>query len=188
MFGTFNKPAFTLLELLLVVLIMGILISIALPALKNRQPYQEREQFLSQFNTLMSVAWRNAITTGKASKVVFTFNPKGDGSIVVEELTNQKDRDGNPISRPVKLANAHMRLPLRYQIKNFFVERFDEAKRFVGRPTGQTWFFIMPNGLAQEVIINLVDSRDKVGGKGRPVGLVLNPFTAQFKIYNEFQK
>ena len=49
-------------------------------------------------------------------------------TISVEELTGQKDRDSNPISIPVKAANASMRFPLRYQqVKNFFIERFDEV-------------------------------------------------------------
>lgn len=178
-----------MIEILLVVLILGILISIGLPALKLRQPHQEREQFLAQLNTLLSVGWRQAVTTGKPTKIVFTLHQKKDGTISVEELTGQKDRTGNPISTPTKATNARMRLPVRYRLRNFFIERFDELKRYAGeRREFTTWFFIMPNGLAQEVIINLEDMGDKYGNKGRPVGLVLNPFTAQFKIYNEFQK
>lgn len=185
MHGNYNKPAFTLLELLLVMLVLGILASIMVPAFRTREPSQQREQFLSQLNALIGLAWRHAVTTAKPTKVVFNFTKR---LIYVEGLTGQQDRNGNPISQPVKAANASMKFPERYQVKNFFIERFDEAKRFIGRATGESWFFIMPGGLAQEVIINLVDTQDKKAGKPFPVGLVLNPFTAQFKIYNEFQK
>lgn len=185
MHGKFNKPAFTLLELLLALLVMGVLASLIIPNFRGRQPRQEREQFIAQLNTLMAVAWRHALQSGKPAKVVFDFTKK---LISAQGLTGQKDRDGNPISQPIKSANAIMRFPDRYQIKNFFIERFDEAKRFVGRAAGETWFFLMPGGVAQEVIINLVDTKEKKGGKPFPVGLVLNPFTAQFKSYDEFQK
>ena len=57
-----------------------------------------------------------------------------------------------------------------------------------GRQTTELWFFIVPEGLAQDVVINLLDMRDKDRGKAKQVGLVLNPFAAQFKSYDSFQK
>jgi hypothetical protein len=38
------------------------------------------------------------------------------------------------------------------------------------------------------VIINFLDTKDTKDDAPRRVGLVLNPFTAQFKIYDAFQK
>jgi len=47
----------------------------------------------------------------------------------------------------------------------------------------------MPDGLSQDVIINFIDSQDPLpDGKMRQIGLVLNPFTVQFKEYDSFQK
>lgn len=188
MHGTYNTPAFTLIELLLALLVVGIIGSMMIPNLGARKPRQEREQFLSELNTLVGLAWRQAMVTGKPTKVVFDFK-KNKKTVSVEQVTGQKDRDGNPVSAPIKVGNAIMRFPDRYLIKNFLIERFDEMKRYGGGPRDfSTWFFIMPGGLTQEVIINLEDTKDKKAGKPYPVGLVLNPFTAQFKIYDEFQK
>ena len=47
----------------------------------------------------------------------------------------------------------------------------------------------MPDGMAQDVIINLVDTKDFLPDESaRPVGLVLNPFSVQLKEYDTFQK
>jgi hypothetical protein len=40
--------------------------------------------------------------------------------------------------------------------------------------------------MVQAVTINFVDKEQIVDNKPKPVGLLLNPFTAQFKVYNAF--
>jgi hypothetical protein len=61
-------------------------------------------------------------------------------------------------------------------------------ERFEGRGTENIWFFVAASGLAQPVTINLVDDNDRSAGRARSIGLVLNPFSAQFKEYDTFQK
>ncbi len=78
--------------------------------------------------------------------------------------------------------------PKNLEIKNFYVEGSDEMERIAGRPDGKIWFFVVPSGLAQNVIINFIDTLDRVNNKPRTIGLVLNPFSAQFKVYDTFQK
>ncbi len=80
--------------------------------------------------------------------------------------------------------------PKNYQVKNFFIEGFDEAARYGGgRKMKATWFFLVPDGLTQDVVINAVDMNDRTGArKGKQFSLVLNPFTAHFKEYNGFQQ
>ena len=55
--------------------------------------------------------------------------------------------------------------------------------------TDNVWFFIIPDGLTQEVTINFVDYDDMLpNGDARQFGLVLNPFSAQFKLYDTFKQ
>lgn len=62
-------------------------------------------------------------------------------------------------------------------------------KRFVGRDTGETWFYVVPDGMAQRVTINMTDSQDiDSGGRPAKIGLVLNPFNAQFTAYDTFKR
>ena len=74
------------------------------------------------------------------------------------------------------------------QIKQFNIEGFDEMSRYgVGRKTTEMWFYIMPDGLTQEVTINALDTKDLKNNKPRPFSLVLSPFSAIFKYYDTFQ-
>jgi hypothetical protein len=52
----------------------------------------------------------------------------------------------------------------------------------------ELWFFLVPEGLAQQVTINMIDTVDTFDDKPRHIGLVLNPFLMQFKVYDAFAK
>jgi hypothetical protein len=57
-----------------------------------------------------------------------------------------------------------------------------------GGKTTRIFFYVIPEGLSQEVTINFIDKKDSIDGRARMIGLVLNPFTVQFKVYDRFAK
>ena len=60
--------------------------------------------------------------------------------------------------------------------------------KFSRSKTASVWFYIIPEGMVQNVVINMTDTKDVRDNQARPVGLILNPFSAQLKIYDSFQK
>ena len=64
----------------------------------------------------------------------------------------------------------------------------DMMAKYARSKSGSVWFYIIPEGMTQDVVLNFIDTNDAYDGHPRQVGLVLNPFTAQFKEYDEFQK
>ena len=59
----------------------------------------------------------------------------------------------------------------------------------LSRKTENIWFFVMPDGVCQEVIVNIVDQPENQSEKeGKQFSVVLNPFTAQCVMYDTFQK
>lgn len=179
-----TKAGFTLLELLVAMALFGFLATMLVPNL--RSPGYERRQFIGKLNALTRFAWQNAIITDKIHKIQFDFT-KEHVSVQIEQ---GRDSAGERIFGPLKqaLIRTSFTIPTHIAIKNFFIEGFDEMSRFVGRKTAEAWFYIVPDGLAQEVVINFFDMKDIIAEKARPVGLVLNPFSAQFKEYGSFQK
>jgi len=178
-----NKKGFTLLEILVAIALIVIMATILVPNLGRQIPGYERRQIISQLNALTRLAWHNAIITNKIHKVVFNTEKNNVHLEIAQDTYNEQ---GEPLFKPLKEAyvKASIYWPDRFQIKNFFIEGFDEMNRFGGgRKTTQTWFFIVPEGLAQEVTINLLDTREMVDNKPQQIGLVLNPFTAQFNVY-----
>lgn len=179
-----NNSGFGLLEIMIAIAIIGLAMAVVVPNYQGRQPKYEREQFIAQLNGLVGFARQNAIMTNNVHKVVFKFDER---RAWLEAATGaQKDSESE--FAPIKSSSQRARIswPEQFSFKNFFIERFDELARFSGRATEEIWFFVIPEGLAQEVVINFNDTKDKINRKPRPVGLVLNPFNAQFKVYDAF--
>ncbi len=181
-----HRPGFTLIELLIAIAIIGIMAAAVAPYLQFKPPGYERKQFVTRLNSLMQLGWQQAVITGKVHRVVFDFKQK--------EMTLEKDVSTNPDAKkpnfePVKgmIADTTFKISKAIEIKNFYIEKVDELVRFTGGKTTSSWFYIIPDGMTQQVTINFND-KDNPEGKPLSYSLVLNPFTAQFKEYDEFKR
>jgi hypothetical protein len=75
------------------------------------------------------------------------------------------------------------------ELKNFYVEGKDLAGTISSSSkAGESWFFVS-DGICQTVIINYLDNNQEKSGRNKlQLGLVLNPFSAQFEVFDEFKK
>ncbi len=188
MCGKNSKSGFTLIEILIAFALLGILMSVIAPNFKNLLPRREREAFISKLNALSRTAWQRALIERKVFKVSFDLKK----NLFWIEASTGKTKDGQPEFAPVKGAyvKTSVDVPKNIEVKNFIIEGYDEMAKRGGKLTEfEGWFYIMPDGLTQTVTINFVDTKQKnAAGKPRQFGLVLNPFNAQFKTYDSFQK
>jgi len=175
-----NSYGFTLLELIVVIAIIGILAVTVAPLFRGRESQLRTKEFVAKLNALMQVSWQQALVSQKVQRVYFDFRNK---KILLEEQKDIEGKDFVPIKS--EFLDTQMEIPSTYFFKNFYIEGKDEMLRKVRA----AYFYIVPSGLAQTVIINIIDQGEELKEReSEKFGLVLNPFSAQFEYYDTFQK
>jgi prepilin-type N-terminal cleavage/methylation domain-containing protein len=168
-FGIARKnriAAFSLIELIIVVAIIGLMAAIVVPNLQIFKKRQADKEFIASLNYISKLASDNASNTGKLHRVVFDLD---NAQIFFE----QQEADNF-----VKFASANLINSGTFEaieIVNIFINGIDEMELKSGESKKNTvWYFVVPNGLTQEVIINY-----DIGQAQK--NLVIDPFSAFFK-------
>ncbi len=178
---------FSLLELIAGMALIAILMTVVVPAFRNQTPQARREIFLENMNALTREALIRALETGHAHRILCNLSKR---TIFLEEKMDITTRDGEIIfeQRTCRIGKVGQELPENYEFQQFYIEGIDElAAHGPGQKVEDIYFFVMPEGISQEVIINAVDNAQIHDGAGTPFSMVLNPYQVQFELFNEFQ-
>lgn len=187
MCGTKTRLGFTLVEMLVVIAIIGVLGAIVMPNLSRSTPRYEREEFIARFNALLQYAWQHALMTHRTHQITVDMTKKMIYCLIESD---EKDRSGAAVFKPIVNPTHDTTCPMpdQFVIKQFFIEGFDMMAKYSNKKSEKVWFYIIAEGLTQDVVLNFIDTKDTYDNKPRHIGLVLNPFSAQFKEYDAFQK
>lgn len=177
-----SRAGFTFLEIIIVLFVMGLIFAIATPNLQQRSPKYKRQEFIDRLNELAFLGWQQAMQTQTAHRVFFDIEHQ-EARLEIEQVTGGKSQFA-PVTQAY--AKTKYNWPENIEIKQFFINGANEMSQ--GKKVLKIWFFIVPDGMAQEVIINAIDTAQQTNsGKDIEIGLVLNPFTVKFKQYESFQ-
>jgi prepilin-type N-terminal cleavage/methylation domain-containing protein len=186
----FNARArgFTLLELVIVLAIIGIFGVMVMPLFRGRQEKLEAQEFVAQLNVLMQAAWQQALFSQNTQKIYIDFRARTIS--LMQKTLKDTDVSDKHVFAPVTglYLPTEVAIPATYFFKNFYVQGEDLVAR-LGAKLKDAWFFLSPSGVAQDVIINIINLADDATEQdAQKIGLVLNPFSAQFEYYDTYQK
>jgi type II secretion system protein H len=169
------KSGFTIIEIMVVIAIIGLGLAVVIPRM-SRNDNKLFDELIASLQSMVQTAYVNALTTGQIHRVFFDIE---HNKIRLEKSTGKVNAQGKFDFEPLKISYVKTNISLddRFEIRRFVIQGKDEMSHTAGVTTNEMWFFIMPEGLAQEVTITLYDS---VQGKEKT--LVMNPFTAQLGV------
>lgn len=182
------RPGFTLLEVLFVIVLIGFMLAALSPVLFRPRPGYQRAKFVDELSNLIADGYLGALELGVLHRVVFDIEKN---EVRVEKSTQKKDIQGNVIFEQLTgdYLTTQLQWPENLEIENFYVNRKEELLSGPSVQMKKIWFFITPDGMSQEVTINILDKNDITAqGKSAEMSLVINPFTVQLQMYEIFQR
>lgn len=160
----YNKPGFSIIEIMIVVLIIGILASVGIPQF-TRGRVTAGDQFISRLNGLTQQAVYSAISSSSIKKIIFNFNSK---------VMSLRDFATDKIERSQDIPNS-------IEITGFALAGKDQLSQ--SSQNYDAYFLINPDGITQEITISFIDharATNKSGGGN--YSITLNPFTGRFAL------
>ena len=167
-----TSRGFTLVEIVVALSIIALMTAIVVPRIR-RSYIPTRDHIRWELNNLARIAYTNALMTGKLHRIFFDFNER---KAFIEIDKNKSDSQGKPQFEPLQI--PFLRTTWSWD-KRLSVERFEIQGKNIMRSgevmTDAGWFFILPDGLAQELTVSM-----RVEESQQVYALRINPFTVQF--------
>lgn len=178
-----KQSGISFIEILVTLLLISIATSFVIPRFLSNKPRSAQKKFFTEFSTLVSDTVFQAIMNKTVHQIYFDLNAH---HIIVKKYNSKIEADNKhlkfePLTQDI--FQNQMKLPTTFSIQNFFIQNKDEFTP--GMKMNDAWFYIMPDGNSQAVIINMNDNSDDRETK---FSITVNPFYSQVKLHDTFQK
>lgn len=170
-----TKNAFTLIELLLTIVVVGILATMALPRLIRKDSTTKLETVTTELNNLLYYARQEAISKHKNFRLHFIA--KKVHEVFVEMETEDPEKPSKSIFIPVKsfYFNPKYTFPKQIEIQAAYLGKTNMLEE----NKDHAYIHVVPDGLVEEVIIHLFK---KDGNEETRSSLKVLPFLGKFEL------
>lgn len=173
------QVAFTLLEILVVITIIGIIIALIVPRLAHHPPQAEWSTILNDLNDVVYFARQAAISDQKVCRLLFKSNQNSPDTVTIQEEADDPERPGKKIYTAISshFFNTTYTFHESVKLKAVYhgkVEEFADNK-------GQGFCYIIHDGLVQDILIHLVRKDKNVE---MPASLKIMPFFGKFEFHD----
>ncbi len=165
------RPAFSMLEILIVIFIIGLGASIAMPRLMKRKPESDWPHVIDQLNNMLYFARQESVTQNKVYRLV--FNKKKREAHVERESINEENRKKEYTPARSYYFTAQYEFPEEIS----FEKAMKGKKELFNDNKGIAYCYVIPSGLAEELAITL---KRTGGGEEELKALDIEPFLGVF--------
>lgn len=171
-----ESNGFTVIEILLVVVVIGIVATIGFPRMIRREPSSEWKHVHQELNNMILFAKQEAISHQAVYRLVLLSQNEDPDRVSVE-------REENGEFIPVRSEYFHTTydFPPSISFQGVFLgkeEQLEKQKR-------KAFCYIIPDGLVQDVLLHM--QRDDRGVM-TPASFKMKPFLGEFELYEELIK
>ena len=178
-----HRAAFTFIEIMVVMALIGVMAAFILPRFTHRTPKAEWPTIVEDLNNLVTFARHEAIVHHKNYRLTFTKNQQ-QVDITVEEENPDQEHTGKKAYTTASSYYFDPTYTLNELVilKAFFNEK---VKTLVEDEKGVAYCYIIPDGLTQAITLHLFH-KNQPDEKG--VTLKLEPFSGMFTMEDGFIK
>ena len=178
-----TSAAFTLIEIMVVVMLVGMMATMGLPRLFHRPPATEWPVIMQDFNNLVFFARQEAISNQTIYRLTFNSNDKGPDFVMVEEEKDDTEKPGRKFFERVYSPFLTTKYELSEYIKIKAV--YYGKTEMMAENKGIGYCYVVSDGLVQDVIVHLLRIYDGVESK---VSFKMMPFLGNFEYFDGFVK
>ena len=178
-----KAKAFTLLEILLVMVVIGIIATMTIPRLIRKDPSSNWESVTDEMNNLVYYARQEAISNQNVYRLHFKENDDGKNIVQVEVEAIDKEHPDKKIYNPIKpyYFTPTYKFPESIEISAIYHGKEEE----LSGNRQHAYCYVISNGLVQETTIHLLR---KENNKESKVSLKMLPFFGRFELLEGFVK
>jgi len=178
-----SRSAFTMIEIMVVIFLVGILATIVFPRAMRKEPQADWKTILEDMNNLVFFARQEAIANQRMYRLAFHSVTTGPDFVIVEEERQDPEKPKQKIYVP---ATSYYFTP-RYvfhpaiKIKAFFRGKKDVLEDQKGRG----YCHVISDGLVEDALIHMTRKIDneETGGTFK-----MMPFFGKFEFFDGYQK
>lgn len=177
------RSAFTMVEMMIVLLLIGVVASYLLPRLNRRSPALEWSTILRDLDNLIFFTRQEAIANQKIYRLAFKSNKNAPDQVLIEQEMDDPEKPGKKI---YQLVSSYY-----FATTYTFNPAIKLAAVYIGKQDmledqrGWGYCYVIPDGLVQEILIHLVRKLDNEETKG---SFKMNPFFGKFEFYESVLK
>lgn len=181
MFVRSKKKAFTLIEVLIVMVIIGFMVTIIPSWLFKKRVDATLPAVMQEFNNLLLVARQQAITSQKTCRLFLKSEKNVNDYVVIQTIEKDPEKPERQIARVV----ASQYLKTKYNLpKNIKMEAvYYDKKEMFSENRNEAYCYITPNSLVQNIFIHVIR---KVDDYQQKVTFKVEPFLGEFELHSGF--